>query len=242
MWGSGSRATTSTPRLTNARVALPVPAPTSTALRHRTAGVREGPVHHLVRVARAGTARSSPRMSRTAGPEAWRKRTCLPSTQAGGADTPRDRTELSARPVILGDMDLGTTLSLLVMLLVGIALGAVVGVLLARSARSSSTRPATGTPWHRRRAARPRRPSSATASTGSTTSCATWRSTVSRGRASCASRSTTSGTPPTCCAARRPRCPRRCASRRSAAGGVSCTCAGSSSSPAWWTAATSPSS
>ena len=77
--------------------------------------------------------------------------------------------------------------------------------------------------------------------TGCTTSCGTWPSTASRGRASSSSRSTRCGTPPTCSAARPRPCRPRCASRRCAGGGVSCTCAGSSSSPGWSTAATSPS-
>ena len=96
------------------------------------------------------------------------------------------------------------------------------------AARPGTTRRSASARWS---PAPPTTPSSARASTGCTTRCATSSSTASPGRASCASRSTTCGTPPSRCVARRSRSPPRCADRRCGAAGASCTCAARSRSP-----------
>ncbi len=204
MSGSGSRATTCDAPAGERAGRLAGAGADLDGRGDRAAGVGQRPVDHLVGVAQPEAFVGSPRPCRTAGREAWRE----PDMQvfyprvAGRHARPAPQN-CRCRPAILSSMDLGTTLSLLVMLLVGIALGAVVGVLLAR-ARGAVDGPRSRRPGPRSWPARPRRRWSATASTGSTTSCATWPSTASRGRASCASRSTTCGTPPTCCGARPP--------------------------------------
>ena len=194
------------PRLANARVALPVPAPTSTADATGRAGVATGCGRRPRRGSRAGSARSSRPPSRTAGPEACARlvmRVCYPSAPAA-THARRASTELSVGPGILHGMDLGTTLSLLLVLLVGLLLGAALGVLLARG-RSGPDAPAERRALAAGGAAAPPTPPwCARASTGCTTSCATWPSTASPGRASSSSRSRTCGTPPTRCAARPP--------------------------------------